>query len=114
MTCIRLPRKRTLLSGLVLVVNGLVFLVLQSTVFAYDGIVGQAHALSSPIAAPLQQARGESELPWLFAVFIITWAAFFGYVFVMSRRQNEMRREIDILRRVLAERERHSESGDPE
>ena len=49
--------------------------------------------------------EGESELPWLFAVFFITWAAFFGYVFVMSRRQREMRREVDALRRVLAQRE---------
>ena len=49
--------------------------------------------------------EGESDLPWLFAVFFITWAAFFGYVFVMSRRQREMRREIDALRRVLAQRE---------
>ena len=48
---------------------------------------------------------GESELPWLFAVFFITWAAFFGYVFVMSRRQREMRREIDALRRALDQRE---------
>ena len=49
--------------------------------------------------------EGESELPWLFAVFFITWAAFFGYVFVMSRRQRELRREIDALRRALAHRE---------
>ena len=55
--------------------------------------------------------EGESELPWLFAVFFITWAAFFGYVFVMSRRQREMRREIDALRRVLAQRE--SEESEP-
>ena len=50
--------------------------------------------------APSQQQRGESELPWLFAVYAITWAAFFGYVFVMSRRQREMQREIDILKRA--------------
>lgn len=52
-----------------------------------------------------QQARGEAELPWLFAVYIITWAAFFGYVFVMSRRQREMRAEIEALKRALAERD---------
>lgn len=52
-----------------------------------------------------QQLRGESELPWLFAVYAITWAAFFGYVFVMSRRQREMRAEIAALKRALAERE---------
>ena len=48
-----------------------------------------------------QQARGEAELPWLFAVYAITWAAFFGYVFVMSRRQREMQREIETLKRAL-------------
>ena len=57
----------------------------------------------APIAAeaPAQQQRGESELPWLFAVYAITWAAFFGYVFIMSRRQREMQREIDTLKRAL-------------
>lgn len=51
-----------------------------------------------------QNLRGESELPWLFAVYIITWAAFFGYIFMLSRRQREMRREIDALKRALADR----------
>ena len=51
-----------------------------------------------------QNLRGESELPWLFAVYIITWAVFFGYVFVISRRQREMRREIEALKRALADR----------
>ncbi len=114
MICIRTPRKKALLSGLVTAVIGLAFLAFQTTVFAYGGVTGQSGAPLSPTAAPLQQARGESELPWLFAVYIITWAAFFGYVFVMSQRQREMRREIDILRRVLAERERQGSTGEPE
>lgn len=63
-----------------------------------------ATALSADSTAQ-QQARGEAELPWLFAVYIITWAAFFGYVFVMSRRQREMRAEIEALKRALAERD---------
>ena len=65
----------------------------------------EAAAMSSADAAAQQQARGEAELPWLFAVYIITWAAFFGYVFVMSRRQREMRAEIEALKRALAERD---------
>lgn len=50
-----------------------------------------------------QNLRGESELPWLFAVYIITWAAFFGYIFVVSRRQREMRSEIEALKRAVAD-----------
>ena len=52
------------------------------------------------------EPKGQPELPWLFAVFFITWAAFFAYVFIMSRRQREMQREIEALGRALAERER--------
>ena len=56
--------------------------------------------------SPAQQGRDpEANLPFLFAVFIITWAAFFVYVFYMSRRQREMQNEIDALKRALQERE---------
>ena len=63
-------------------------------------------------AAP--QAEGddkdpEANLPFLFAVFFTTWAVFFAYVFLMSRRQREMRQEIEALRRSLAERDRLAE-----
>lgn len=46
----------------------------------------------------------EANLPALFAVYIITWGGFFAFVFVMSRRQREMRREIDALKAALEER----------
>ena len=52
-----------------------------------------------------QTADPEANLPYLFAVYIITWLAFFGYVFYMSRRQREMQREIDELKRALDERD---------
>ena len=66
---------------------------------AYDDVPSVTHIYE--YEPPAQQQRGESELPWLFAVYAITWAAFFGYVFVMSRRQREMQREIDTLKRAL-------------
>ncbi len=50
----------------------------------------------------------EANLPYMFAVFIITWAVFFGYVFVMSRRQNELRQEIDALKQRLADSEQEA------
>ena len=66
--------------------------------------------------APPQEGNeleGDSELPWLFAVFIVTWAAFFGYAFIMSRRQREMRREIETLRLALLETEREGPTDGP-
>lgn len=63
----------------------------------------------APAAATAQESgqRGEPEanLPYLFAVYIITWLAFFGYVFFMSRRQRDMQREIDELKRAISESE---------
>ena len=43
------------------------------------------------------------ELTYLFAVYIITWGGFFAYAFYMSRRQREMQRELEALRRALDE-----------
>jgi CcmD family protein len=36
----------------------------------------------------------DSNVPFLFAVFSITWAAFFGYAFYIRRRQRDLEREI--------------------
>ena len=80
-----------------------------------DGVAGQT------VAGPQGQEDGsdpEAKLPFLFAVFFITWVVFFAYVFYMSRRQRDMQREIEALKRVLTEQERdavpaesRSESG---
>ena len=60
-------------------------------------------------ASPAQQnGNPEANLPFLFAVFIITWAAFFVYVFYVSRRQREMQGEIEALKRALDERDRQA------
>ena len=52
-----------------------------------------------------EQIQPKANLPFLFAVFFVTWAVFFGYVFVLSRRQKEMRREIESLIVDLKEEE---------
>ena len=63
--------------------------------------------------SPAQQSSDpEANLPFLFAVFIITWAAFFVYVFYVSRRQREMQREIEALKRALEERDRQASEQD--
>ncbi len=43
-------------------------------------------------------------LSYLFAGFAIVWAAIFGYVFSLSRRQRQLRREIDSLREMMTEK----------
>ena len=71
-------------------------------VSAADSVPAAAEVPESPQQG--EDGSSGSELPWLFAVFIITWAVFFAYVFVMSRRQREMQQEIDTLRRTVQER----------
>ena len=48
-----------------------------------------------------QKAPGESNLGFLLVGEFIVWAGFFAYVFYMSRKTNELRREIDDLRAQL-------------
>lgn len=76
---------------------------------AADSLPAQTQASDYPAA---QDSEPEANLPYLFAVFIITWLAFFGYVFYMSRRQREMQREIDELKRAISERD--SQGGEME
>ncbi len=40
-------------------------------------------------------------LPYLFAVYSITWVLFFAYVFYVSRRQRELEREIRDLKAAM-------------
>ena len=72
---------------------------------ASDDQAGKPAQMQEKVPQQSDEMDGESELPWLFAVFIITWAAFFAYVFIMSRRQREMQREIEMLKRSLEDSE---------
>ncbi len=69
------------------------------------GFVVSALWAGTALAAPTVQesTQADPNLGYLFAVFAVTWSAFFGYVFYMSRRQREMRREIEALKMALAE-----------
>ena len=49
-------------------------------------------------------APGEGSLPYLYVVYTVTWVAFFAYAFYVSRRQRDLRREIEQLRRALDEK----------
>lgn len=88
---------------------GVVLLALAATALLHTA----AHAASgatdevvhSSTLAQASESSPDANLPFLFAVYIITWAGFFVYVFYMSHRQREMRREIDALAQTVRELE---------
>ena len=56
-------------------------------------------------AGAAQADEPESNLPFLFAAFAVTWAAFFAYAFYMAHRERELRREVEALRQALEEKD---------
>lgn len=50
------------------------------------------------LALPALGAEGEDFLPFLFAAFAITWVAFFAYAFFITRKQADLKQEIESLR----------------
>lgn len=60
---------------------------------------------------PAQQRPGESSLPYLFVVYLVTWLAFFAYAFYMTRKQQALHRDLDALRKLLDDKERQGRQG---
>ena len=59
------------------------------------------------LAAPSgQEAAGESNLGFLFAGFAVVWVGLIAYAFYINRREQALRRELDELRRQIAEQTR--------
>ncbi|MQG76873.1 MAG: CcmD family protein [SAR202 cluster bacterium] len=54
-----------------------------------------------PAMLGANHTEGEEFLPFLFAVFVVTWVAFFVYAFFMTRKQADLKREIDALRESI-------------
>ena len=55
-------------------------------------------------AASAQSAPGESNLGYLLAGTLLTWAGFFAYAVYIGRKNRELRREVEELRAAIAER----------
>jgi len=56
----------------------------------------------------------DERLPYLFAVYMVTWLVFFLYSFFLTRRQHEMEREIRSLRSTLQRQAKDGQSENPE
>ena len=108
MSCTRALRNRPGVRSVVVLVLLVVVTMTSAGASAAYASSAIPDVVSDMPTAPVEEhedKEDDSELPWLFAVFFITWAAFFGYVFLMSRRQREMQREIEALNLALQERE---------
>ena len=72
-------------------------------------VAALAWLLSTSIALAAGAAQDtydpEGNLPFLYGVYTITWTAFFAYAFYVNRRQRELRRQVDELKRALEEKE---------
>ena len=74
---------------------------------------GEPAAQNETALAPHYSEEADPNLGYLFAVYIVTWAGFFGYVFWISTRQRTMAREIKYLKRLLdAQRDAQSAQVD--
>ena len=53
--------------------------------------------LLTPALLGSSHIAGEAYLPYLFTVFAVVWVAFFAYLYFISRKQADLKREIDAL-----------------
>ena len=53
--------------------------------------------LLTPALLGSSHIAGEAYLPYLFTVFAVVWVAFFVYLYFISRKQADLKREIDAL-----------------
>lgn len=78
----------------------LVLIPATTVVFASSDPVATAAALSAQ-----ENTNPNTNLGYLFAIYIITWAGFFAYIFIVSQRQRVLERQIDDLKKLLEEKQ---------
>jgi CcmD family protein len=66
---------------------------------------GAGPSATQAAAVAHENTNENTNLGYLFAIYIITWAGFFAYVFVMTRRQKTMENEVAALRALLDDQE---------
>ena len=70
--------------------------ITQDIIFSSDGGAGAANG-------QIIIKESNSNLGYLFAVFFITWVVFFGYLFVLSKKQQDMMRDVKELENILSQ-----------
>lgn len=94
-----------------IVTRPLIALLIMSAVFlASMAIPAMAQEDISVQPTNQESSDPEANLPYLFAVYSITWIVFFAYLYYLSQRQRNLRREVEELRQILAEKESQSQA----
>ena len=84
----------------------LIALLIVSAIFlSTAAIPALAQQDISAQATNAESSDPEANLPFLFSVYSVTWVIFFVYLYYLSQKQRNLRREVEELRQVLAERE---------
>ena len=105
--CTKRPRSAAR-AALALAVLALTLAALLATPAALAAGAGDTPDTQGEVRTQAQEDAGgdpEANLPFLFAVFIITWALFFAYVAYMTLKRRAMEREIEALRASFSERD---------
>jgi len=89
-----------------LVIRPLIMLLVVSAMFLSSAAIPAMAQPDTQDQAATTVSDPEANLPYLFAVYAVTWVAFFAYLYYLSQRQQSLRRELEELREALAERDR--------
>ena len=79
-------------------------LLIAATVALAALVLAAPAALAASIAAQ-QSAPGEDNLGYLLAGTLLTWAGFFAYAVYLWRKNRNLHREVEELRRQASEQE---------
>jgi len=87
------------------------FLIVTVLLGVLSVVVFPAYVVGIPysethFAAPTNQnSSPDANLDYLFAVFFLTWLAFFGYIFFLSRKLKSMEKEVVLLKNFIKNNE---------
>ena len=77
--------------------TGWVFLIVVALFAFLEGFVVAVYADVSSLTEA-ESITPSDNLEYLFAVFFLTWVAFFGYIFFLSRRLVGLKSEVEELK----------------
>ena len=95
------------MKGLVIRQLGVTLVALM--LFLYTTAISVFAGQNSQDHIATSSSNPEANLPYLFAVYTITWLTFFAYLYYLSQRQQNLKRQIEDLKQALSEKDSKSD-----